>query len=89
MEQREENHEEIATADVMSMAVKPQRLLNIIRSVTLSSWCYRILVLVKHYFGGKENLQDRFFFKINNTGKKYLSNDSLFKILELACQKEH
>lgn len=33
MEQREENHEEIATADVMSMAVKPQKLLNIIREL--------------------------------------------------------
>ena len=33
MEQREENHEELATSDVMSMAVKPQKLLNIIRFV--------------------------------------------------------
>ncbi|XP_055998361.1 ubiquitin carboxyl-terminal hydrolase 1-like isoform X2 [Ostrea edulis] len=33
MEQREENHEEVATSDVMSMAVKPQKLLNIIREL--------------------------------------------------------
>ncbi|XP_062584429.1 ubiquitin carboxyl-terminal hydrolase 1-like isoform X1 [Saccostrea cucullata] len=33
MERREENHEEMATSDVMSMAVKPQKLLNIIREL--------------------------------------------------------
>lgn len=33
MEHREESHEEIATSDVMSMAVKPQKLLNIIREL--------------------------------------------------------
>lgn len=43
MEQREENHEEKATSDVMSMAVKPQKLLNIIRSVTLTSSLYSFI----------------------------------------------
>ena len=33
MEKREVNHEEIATADVMSMALKPQRILNAIRYI--------------------------------------------------------
>ena len=43
MERQEEKHSEVATADVMSMALKPERILNTIRLKTYPSFLYKLL----------------------------------------------
>ena len=43
MERREEKHPEVATADVMSMALKPERILNTIRLKTYPSFLFKLL----------------------------------------------
>lgn len=52
MEQREENHEELATSDVMSMAVKPQKLLNIIR-LDIQVCCSGFALVMNYLFSWK------------------------------------